>query len=119
MSLCGAVDLDAGLAEGIGNGAVLGFLGGSDETIDDRLQLAAPMRHLPIGIPQILIHGLDDTVVPPDHSQRYVERAVTAGDDATFIPLPGVGHGDVIHPHAATFPEVLGAIRRLTGVEVR
>jgi acetyl esterase/lipase len=118
ISLCGVVDLDGFLAAGDGNGAVTGFLGGSSADREARLTLAAPMRHLPLGIPQVLLHGLDDTVVPATLSEGYVALATAAGDDAEFIGLTGIGHREVIDPEASPFPVITASIDRLVGSAV-
>jgi hypothetical protein len=41
----------------------------------------------PLGVPQALVHGLADAVVPPSMSEDYVRKAV---------PLDDVGHREVI-----------------------
>jgi dipeptidyl aminopeptidase/acylaminoacyl peptidase len=51
---------------------------------------------LPLGVPQVLVHGLNDQVVPPQMSEDYVRRATAAGDSATYVPLPGLSHRDLI-----------------------
>jgi dipeptidyl aminopeptidase/acylaminoacyl peptidase len=56
-----------------------------------------------LGVPQLLIHGLNDTVVPPSMSERYVEQALEVGDDARYLPLSGVGHRELISPQGVTW----------------
>lgn len=57
-------------------------------------------------MPQILIHGLRDSVVPPAMSEAYATRARQAGDDARFIALPEVDHRDVIDPRRGAWEHV-------------
>jgi acetyl esterase/lipase len=98
ISLAGVVDLVAADGSGVGGDAVARLLGGGGAQVPDRFALASPAALVPLGVPQILIHGLADTVVPPSMSEIYGKRAREAGDDARYIPLPGVGHRQVIDP---------------------
>jgi acetyl esterase/lipase len=96
ISLAGVVDLAAADASGVGGDAVATLLGGSRDQVPDRYALASPAALVPLGVPQILIHGLADTVVPPSMSESYGKRAREAGDDVRYLALPGVGHREVI-----------------------
>jgi acetyl esterase/lipase len=99
VSLAGVVDLAVAAGSAVGGDVVAKLLGGANaEVRQQRMAMASPAALLPLGVPQILIHGLDDTTVPPSMSERYVGQAVAAGDDARYIPLPGVGHREVIDP---------------------
>jgi acetyl esterase/lipase len=115
VSLAGVVDLAAAQSSGLGGGAVTGLLGGEEPQFPERYRRASPSALLPLGVPQILIHGLRDTVVPPSMSERYVERAREAGDDARYIPLAGVGHREVIDPHGAVWDELSAQLEDLLG----
>jgi pimeloyl-ACP methyl ester carboxylesterase len=70
----------------------------------------SPVELLPLGVPQIVIHGTDDDSVPFGMSERYVEAA---GGEAEFVPLEGTGHFELIDPQAEQFAETLAAVRRL------
>jgi acetyl esterase/lipase len=70
----------------------------------------SPLEVLPLGVPQILIHGTDDDSVPYAMSERYVEAA---GGEAELVTLPGTGHFELIDPLAPQFGETLAAIRTL------
>jgi acetyl esterase/lipase len=110
ISLAGVVDLAAAQADGVGSGAVAALLGGAEARYPDRYRQASPAALLPLGVPQVLIHGLADTVVPPSQSERYVERARRAGDAARYVPLPGVGHREVIDPHGPAWDEITSTL---------
>ena len=67
---------------------------------------AAP-RHSPV-----LVHGTADTEpCRASLSADYVGRAVALGDDATFVPLAGAGHMDMITRRCA-FDQVTGVLDR-------
>jgi acetyl esterase/lipase len=113
ISLAGVLDLRAAYSAGIGNGAVERFIGGSPEQFPERYGTASPADLLPLGVSQFLVHGLDDSVVPPQMSEAYGERALSLGDDARYIPVAGVGHRDMLDPKS---PGWAAALRCLEGV---
>lgn len=92
--------------------AGLELIGGADR-LAERAGQASPIALLPIGVRQRLIHGRDDSVVPVAHGRAYVRAARAAGDDVTWIEIPGAGHFDLINPQAAAWPIVLEAVREL------
>lgn len=111
ISLAGIPDLAASHRLGLGGGAVTSLMGGSPEEHPERYQLASPAALLPLGVPQFLIHGHEDTIVPASLSEDYVSRAVARGDDAGFIPLAGASHLDMIRQRgtpASTLAALLG-----------
>jgi len=103
MALAGVVDLELGVEMGLGNGAVKAFLGGPPEQWPERYRAASPAALLPLGIPQVLVHGLADTVVPPEMSERYQRAAVAAGDNALYVPVASADHRAVIDPASAAW----------------
>jgi pimeloyl-ACP methyl ester carboxylesterase len=70
----------------------------------------SPLELLPLGVPQILIHGTADDSVPYEMSERYV---AAADRDAQLISLDGAGHFEPIDPLSAQWPAVKAAIERL------
>jgi acetyl esterase/lipase len=114
VALAGVVDLAEGARLGLGDGAVARFLGGGPDVHPERYAAASPAALLPLGVRQVLVHGLDDETVPPSMSERYHAAAVAAGDtDATYLPLPGVDHMAVISTRSAAWPSVRDSLRRV------
>jgi acetyl esterase/lipase len=113
ISLAGVVDLVAAAQLDLGRGAVRDLMGGSPEEHPDRYALGSPASLLPIGIRQILIHGLADTTVPATLSAAYVDTATARGDDAEYVPVAGAGHMDMIDPHGAAIGELLTRLDRI------
>ena len=103
MALAGVVDLELGVEMGLGNGAVKAFLGGPPEQWPERYRAASPAALLPLGIPQVLVHGLADTVVPPEMSERYQRAAAAAGDNALYVRVASADHRAVIDPASAAW----------------
>jgi acetyl esterase/lipase len=115
VALAGVVDLAEGARLGLGNGAVERLLGGSPQDHPDRYAAASPAALVPLSVPQVLIHGLADTVVPPAMSEHYARRAREAGDDAVYVPVEDVTHGQIISPKSASWPLLLGHLGHLLG----
>ena len=70
----------------------------------------SPLELLPLGVPQIVIHGTEDDSVPYEMSERYVEAA---RGEAALVTLEGTGHFEPIDPLASEWPQVRSAIERL------
>jgi acetyl esterase/lipase len=115
VSLAGVVDLERASAAGLGAGAVDDFLGGSPDGVPDRYARASPAALLPLGVPQLLVHGGRDDIVPPELSRRYVQAARAAGDRAELLEDPGAGHFDVVDPAHSLWKAVAERLPRLLG----
>jgi pimeloyl-ACP methyl ester carboxylesterase len=111
--LAGVADLAVAHSSGVGGDAVTRLLGPGRVQDQALLARTSPAAMVPLGVPQILIHGLDDTVVPPSMSKTYAARAGHAGDDARYLPLPGIGHRDVIDPRTTAWDEASAALEEL------
>jgi predicted esterase len=69
-----------------------------------------------MGVPQVLVHGLSDTVVPPSMSGEYQKKASELGDDAVYEPVENLGHRELIDPKQPSWPVIAGHIERLLPV---
>ena len=58
----------------------------------------SPSEMLPLGVKQILIHGVFDGIVPPAIGLRYQTRAKESGDNVELIALENSGHFELIAP---------------------
>lgn len=66
------------------------LMGGAPDEVPERYAAADPMQLLPLGIPTLLVHGVEDATVPVKRSRRYAEAARAAGDPVELIePVPG------------------------------
>jgi len=72
----------------------------------------SPIELLPLGVPQILVHGTRDESVPYEMSERYV--AAAAGE-AELVTLADSGHFEPIDPLAVEWPMVMSTLERLLG----
>jgi acetyl esterase/lipase len=103
VSLAGVCDLDAGAVADLGDGAVRGFLGGGPDAVPHRYRSASPAALVPLGVPQLLVHGDADRKVPIAQSQTYARTAADAGDRVTLVTLPGEGHMAPVDPDNAAW----------------
>ncbi len=113
ISLAGCADLEYVAQLGLGRDAAVELLGGDPQTVPERYATASPAALLPLGVPQVLIHGTRDNNVPFDVSQFYARKALEAGDDVTLIELPGADHFVVIDPTSESWAITLKEIQRV------
>ncbi len=109
VSQAGVLDLAGAIAADLGTGAVQRFMGG---TVDDRYTQADPTDVIPLAVPVRCVHGADDTTVPLSQSADYVQRATTAGADATLTEVEG-DHFVVIDPTSRAWTLTLEILERL------
>jgi pimeloyl-ACP methyl ester carboxylesterase len=109
VALGGVCDLGEAARAELGERAVQELLGGSQDEVPEAYLVADPGARLPLGVPQVLIHGVGDDRVPLSHPQAYAARARAAGDDCRVVEIPG-GHFEPIDPRSSIWPEVLGAM---------
>jgi acetyl esterase/lipase len=112
VSLAGVCDLHAGAADGIGEGAVAGFLDATPDQDPERYRLASPRSRLPLGVRQLLVHGDADTRVPVEQSRAYAAAAAAAGDPVELVELAGADHMAVIDPSSPAWAEVTHRLGR-------
>lgn len=98
LALAGVSDLRAGHSGGIGRNAVEDFLRRSPGDGPERYAAADPAQLLPLGIPQLVVHGAADAAVPVQMSRDYVTAATAAGDHVIYEELPDAGHMELIDP---------------------
>jgi len=113
VSLAGIVALRRAYELGVDGIAAL--MGGSPDAVPDRYAAGDPMALIPIGVPQVLVHGTADKVVPASLSVDYQREAKARGDDARLVSLPGVGHTELIDPRTAAWAQTPQALRALLG----
>ena len=113
ISLAGVADLAMGWNMNLGNGAVAELLGGSPTEVPERYAVASPAALLPLGIPQVLIHGSEDDSVPLVVSQAYAAAARVAGDRVKLIELPGQDHFILINASSHAWGTAVEALREL------
>jgi acetyl esterase/lipase len=75
-------------------GVLDAYLGGSPSSASDAYFAASPINFVTASTPPtLLIHGMQDPLVPPDESARLAGRLEEAGVKHMFIRLPWATHG--------------------------
>jgi acetyl esterase/lipase len=100
VGLAPVADLRWAYAQHCGKGAVQGFLGGTPEDYPGRYREASPAQRLPLGVPQLILHGTPDEDVPVEISRRYARAAAASGDQITYTELPDAAHMDFVDPES-------------------
>lgn len=98
-------------ARGSCNAAVGELLGGPPERQLSRYQQTSPRGLLPLGVPQWLIQGTADSIVPVESVRAYAEAANNSGDPVTVHEVAGAGHFEPVVPDTAAWPLLLDAVR--------
>ena len=108
ISLAGVCDLVSGAREGIGDGAVVEFIGGSPEQRPDEYAAASPIGLVPAPARVLLVHGDRDDRVPISQSRNYarVAAAAGAGERCELLELRGVEHFALIDPRTHAWASV-------------
>lgn len=114
VSLAGVPDLRAAAT---GTSAVCGdaiqrLVGGAPDAVPEHYAAAAPIELLPLGVPQFVLNGAEDAIVPPRWATDYAARAQAAGDSVTLTIIPEAGHFEVVAPGTEAWKAVEAAARR-------
>ncbi|GJM37505.1 MAG: hypothetical protein DHS20C19_08720 [Acidimicrobiales bacterium] len=88
-------DLQANIDLGLG--AVLGLMGAPPADAPEAYAIADPAALLPIVVPQLVVQGAEDTIVPSDRVLAY-EAKVADPAQLTVEIFDGADHFDVIDP---------------------
>ncbi len=121
VSLAGVVDLVASAHSTEPGGgvelrrAIEDFLAATPDQAPTRYALASPMELVPIGVPQLILHGSADDRVPIDQSERYAAASSAAGDATQIIELDGADHFQVLQSTKAWWDQVLRWLASIMG----
>ena len=113
ISLAGVLDLETAWRLHLSNDAVVELLGAKFPNAPERYVAASPAAMLPLGVPQILIHGTRDSHVPIEISRDYAAKAKSLGDPITYLELEGINHFDVIDPRSTAWEKTVDALQAL------
>jgi acetyl esterase/lipase len=107
VSLAGVLDLRQAWKLNLSNGVVQELMAVGPDEAPTRYATASPLELLPLGVPQVLVHGTADPNVPYSISQDYYTVALSKHDPVKLVTLPGVGHFEVINPESAVWPLIV------------
>lgn len=78
----------------LGGGAVVGLMGATPDEQPTWYAAADPARLLPVVVPQLIVHGAEDAIVPAARSVAYADAA--GSDRIEVVVVDGIGHFEVI-----------------------
>ena len=107
ISLGGLPDLEATAAapdNGCGTAVVAQLVGAPASRADIYADTSVP-RLLPLGVPQDLVDGREDRIIPYRLATGYVAKAKAAGDAVTLHTVADTGHVELISPGSAAWAE--------------
>ncbi len=88
ISQAGVCDLLDGYRRWNG-GAVKALMGGSPEQFPVRYAVADPLTRVPLSIPVLLVHGVEDATVSVELSRSYERAAREAGGNIELVEIEG------------------------------
>ena len=114
ISLGGLPDLEATAASpdnGCGVEVIGKLVGPADATRKDVYADTSVPRLLPIGVPQDLVNGVEDRIIPMRLAKGYETQARAAGDRVSLHLIPATGHVELVAPESAAWAETKRLIR--------
>ncbi|MBI1214065.1 MAG: alpha/beta fold hydrolase [Alphaproteobacteria bacterium] len=117
VSLAGIDDLKAYRADGppaCGGPATIDAIAGASRGGDPYMD-TSPAALAPLGVPQAVISGALDPIVPPQFGWDYAMTAAGAGDHVRQLTIEDAGHFELIDPTSAAWAKVRLEIDILTG----
>jgi acetyl esterase/lipase len=106
VSQAGVLDLEDAWRRGLSSRAAGELLGGSPDDVPERYAAASPAAQLPLGVPQLLVHGRRDDTVPVEMSRAYALRARDAGDDVELVETDE-GHFECLDPASESWAAIV------------
>jgi acetyl esterase/lipase len=106
VSQAGLVDLEEAWRLGLSAHAAAELMGASPVEAPDRFAAASPAARVPLGVPQLLVHGRRDDTVPLAMSRAYATRARDAGDEVELIETDE-GHFECLEPTSASWSAIV------------
>ncbi len=120
VALAGIPDLATySLDKGSCNTAVPKLMGGMPTEQEMRYADASPAQLLPKRVPQRLVQGTLDPIVPVSQSQQYADASKAKGNDTKVLLVPNSGHFDLVAPHAPAWATVLQAVQEVLPLKQR
>ena len=110
VALAALSDLEQAQRLKLGSGAVDELLFGP--TTDDRslYALTSPRELLPLGIRQVVVHGVEDDIVPFAMSSEYAATAQNAGDEVELVKAEGLHHFGIIEPRSTAWADAISGL---------
>lgn len=115
VSLAGIVDLagyrETGPDACGGPSTIDAITGAADRAGQDVFADTSPMAMAPIGVPQTVVSGDLDPIVPTRFGHAYGARAAGLGDTVAIYDMPGAGHFELIDSTSEAWPVIRAQIQ--------
>jgi acetyl esterase/lipase len=72
-------------------------------------------RLAPLGIPQVLVNGLQDRIIPTAYATDYERKMRAAGDEVRVRTIEDTGHVELIAPETAAWAAAVEEVERALG----
>ncbi len=102
VSLAGILDMQKAVQENSGNGAVAALMGDQLQKLD----LVSPVNMLFSGIKVLLVHGLKDETVHPDHSVLCHRELTQQHIDSELLLFEDADHMDIVKVYSTEWKSV-------------
>jgi acetyl esterase/lipase len=114
VSLGGLPDLEeaARSENGCGNEVVVRLTGGVRAGRIDPFTDTSVPRLAPLGLPQVLINGRQDRIIPVAYAEGYARPMRAAGDDVRVRMLDATGHVELVAPETAAWAAAVEELQR-------
>ena len=114
ISLGGLPDLEeaARSENGCGNEVVVRLTGGARAGRLDPFTDTSVPRLAPLGLPQVLINGRQDRIIPTAYAEGYARPMRAAGDDVRVRMIDATGHVELIAPETAAWAAAVEELQR-------
>lgn len=89
------------------------FMNGAPVEKSEEYKLASPFDLLPMGTPQILVHGLADSIVPYKMTSKYAKKCQKLNDNMQLITEQNSDHFDLIDPNSKIWKQTITSIVRI------
>jgi acetyl esterase/lipase len=116
ISQAGVCDLAEGYRRSP-EGAVKALMGGGPEQVSERYAVADPMVYVPLNMPVLLVHGVEDATVSVELSRNYERAARAAGSTIELVEIEGEAgrHRAHIDPRGVAWAAVVSRLDGETG----
>lgn len=111
VALAPVTDLERSALAGLGEGAVIPFLG--PDPVAELYRVSSPLSRPLTGVPHLVVHGDADQRVPVEHSRDYAEAVRDAGGEIEYHEVAGADHFAVADPGHPAWAGVRAYLARL------
>ena len=100
---------------GCGTEVIARIAGGPDAARPDPYADTSVPRLAPLGVPQVLINGRQDRIIPTFYAEGYAAPMRAAGDAVEVRMIDRTGHVELIAPETAAWAATVEEIERASG----